>query len=79
VQKAGYLKLTPELSKQAYDSKAEPMWKTLLAYARRNAIDRELLKPLTVSDAWEISEKQPCRMSTRDRGDKWSAIINKRR
>jgi hypothetical protein len=57
VQKAGYLKLTPELSNQAYDSKAEPMWKTLLAYARRNAIDRELLKPLTATDAWEISKE----------------------
>ncbi|MFZ0889495.1 MAG: hypothetical protein WA005_13660 [Candidatus Binataceae bacterium] len=57
VQKVGYLKLTPKLSKQAYDSKAEPMWKTVLAYARRNAIDRGLLKHLAVTDAWEISEK----------------------
>jgi hypothetical protein len=57
IQKAGYLKLTPELSKQAYDSKAEPMWKTVLAYARRNAVDREYIKRAKMRDAWEISEK----------------------
>jgi hypothetical protein len=55
VQKAKYLNLGPGLLKQSYNSKAEPEWKTILAYARRNAIDRGLLKPLVVTDAWEIS------------------------
>lgn len=57
VEKCGYLKLTAELTNQAYDSKAEPKWKTLLAFARENAIDRGLLKHLTRRDAWEISDK----------------------
>jgi hypothetical protein len=57
VQKAGYLKLAPELLKQAYDSKAEPKWKTLLAYARQYAVARGLLKPLAVINAWEISDE----------------------
>jgi len=29
-----------KLKSRAYDSKAEPQWKTLLAYAQRNAVDR---------------------------------------
>lgn len=57
VEECGYLKLSPELARQSYDSKAEPKWKTRLAYARRDAIDMGLLKRLTVSNAWEISEK----------------------
>jgi hypothetical protein len=57
IQKARWLNLTPELLKQAYQSKAEPMWKTWLAFARENAIDRGFLKPLTRRDAWEISDK----------------------
>lgn len=57
VEKCRYFKLPPELSKESYDSKAEPKWKTRLAYARRDAIDRGLLKPLAVHNAWEISEK----------------------
>ena len=57
IEKQRYLKLTPELLSRAYDSKAESQWKTILAYARRNLIDRNFLEPLKVSDAWEISEK----------------------
>jgi hypothetical protein len=57
IEKYGYLKFTPELLHESYDSKSEPKWKTRLAYARRDAIDRDFLKPLMQRDAWEISEK----------------------
>lgn len=57
IQKAGYLSLPPEYVTGAYDSKSEAKWKTLLAYARRNAVDRGHIKPLTRRDAWEISDK----------------------
>jgi hypothetical protein len=57
VEKCGYLKLSPELAKESYDSKAEPKWKTRLAYARRDAVDKGFLKRLAVRNAWEISDK----------------------
>ena len=55
VEKAGHLRLSPELL-QAYESKPEPKWKTLLAYARRNAVEKGYMKHLIRPDAWEISD-----------------------
>jgi Mrr N-terminal domain len=57
IEKAEYLKLTSELLKQAYASKTEAKWKTLLAFARQDALDRGLLKPPVVRGTWEISAK----------------------
>lgn len=57
IQKTGYLKLTPELLKQAYASKTEAKWKTLLAFARQDAFDRGLLKRSAFLGTWEISDK----------------------
>jgi hypothetical protein len=57
IQKAGYLNLPPDHLTESYDSKSEAKWKTLLAYARRNAVDRGHMNPLKARDAWEISDK----------------------
>jgi hypothetical protein len=63
IEKCGYLKLSANFVQQSYDSKAEPVWKTELAQARRDAINQGLLKPLKVRDAWEISEKGLARVA----------------
>ena len=46
---------------------------------QENAALRQRVQLLTHRLFGRRSEKQPCRMSTRDLGDKWSARINKRR
>ena len=62
IEKRGYLTLPREFLERAYESKAEPMWKTELAWARKDAKDRGLLNP-TAKDEWEISEKSTAKFA----------------
>jgi hypothetical protein len=56
IEKHGYLKLPDAQLWESYDSKEEEKWKTELAFARAEAVRRNLMNRSTVRDVWEVTE-----------------------